>query len=124
MFKEIFISLMEKNNITAYKLSKDTGIPDSLLSNYRTGKKTPSSNNLIILAQYFNVSTDYLLGTTDEPNMYTEPTKNNDILTDEEKELLSLYRQMSDDNKKKLSGYMDALSDYEAAKNPTQKNIG
>lgn len=62
MFKEIFIQLLQSRNITAYKLSKDTGISQALISNWKKGTKIPASDNLLKIADYFNVSIDYLLG--------------------------------------------------------------
>lgn len=69
MFKEVFVDLLQKRGITAYKLSIDTQIPQSLISNWKSGVKTPSSENLIKLADYLDVSVDYLLGRTDKPEV-------------------------------------------------------
>ena len=33
MFSDIFKQLLQKNNVTAYQMSKDTGISESLISN-------------------------------------------------------------------------------------------
>lgn len=46
-------------------VSKKTGIDQRTLSNYETGKTNPDSYAIIALANFFNVSTDYLLGVTD-----------------------------------------------------------
>lgn len=68
MFRERFEKILSDKQITMYKLSKDTGIPSSLLSNYKNGKRTPSSENIIKISKYLEVSADYLLGRTDDPN--------------------------------------------------------
>ncbi len=39
-------------------------------SNYETGKRDIPTEILILLAQYYNTSTDYLLNLTDEPAPY------------------------------------------------------
>ena len=39
-----------------------TGIDQRTISNYETGKTNPDSYSIIKLAEFFNVSTDYLLG--------------------------------------------------------------
>ena len=36
-------------------------------------KSTPNSERIAEIADYFNVSTDYLLGRTDNPKLYTTP---------------------------------------------------
>ncbi len=42
-----------------------TGIDQKTLSNYETGKTNPDSYSIIKLADFFGVSTDYLLGYSD-----------------------------------------------------------
>ena len=69
MFKDVFVQLLQSKSITAYKLSQDTGIPQSALSHYKAGTKLPSAENLCILSEYFNCSIDYLLGRTDVPEV-------------------------------------------------------
>ena len=46
-------------------VAEQTGIDQRTLSNYETGKTNPDSSAIIKLAEFFNVSTDYLLGVTD-----------------------------------------------------------
>lgn len=58
----ILFELLEKRHITAYKLSKDIGISQGNISDWKTGRKTPSMKALIALADYFDVSIDYLVG--------------------------------------------------------------
>lgn len=60
---EIFEKLLKMNNVTAYKVAKDTGISYSSLSEWKSGRSAmPSAECLIKLADYFNVSIDYLVG--------------------------------------------------------------
>lgn len=58
---EKFASLLEKTNKTAYQVSKDTGIPQSVLSDWKTGRSKPKADKLKILADYFGVSIEYFL---------------------------------------------------------------
>ncbi|MCL1994932.1 MAG: helix-turn-helix domain-containing protein [Defluviitaleaceae bacterium] len=67
MFATRFAQLLIKNNESMYKVSKNTGISDSLLGTYKRGIRKPSPKNLEILAEYFNVTTDYLLTGKEEP---------------------------------------------------------
>lgn len=41
MFKDKMCKLMDERSISAYKLSKETGIPQSCISQYRSGKVVP-----------------------------------------------------------------------------------
>lgn len=69
MFSDILVELAQSRGVTMYELSQKTNIPQSLLSNYKNGKKKPALENIIKLADFFDVSTDYLLGRTDNPNV-------------------------------------------------------
>ncbi len=52
-------------NLSYDKLAKETGISSSALCNYENGANDITSDYLIILAKFFNVSTDYLVGLED-----------------------------------------------------------
>ncbi|OUP00310.1 transcriptional regulator [Drancourtella sp. An210] len=58
---EIFEQLLQKFNVTPYKISKETGVTQTTLSNWKNGKSTPSTANMQKIADYFNVSIDYLM---------------------------------------------------------------
>lgn len=56
---EKFVELLDKNNKTAYQVSKDTRIAQSVLSNWKRGRSKPKFDKLLILAKYFNVPVEY-----------------------------------------------------------------
>lgn len=58
---EIFSRLLQENGVTAYKVSKETGVSQSSLSDWKLGKITPKTETLKKIADYFGVSVDYLL---------------------------------------------------------------
>ncbi|MCI8679369.1 MAG: helix-turn-helix transcriptional regulator [Oscillospiraceae bacterium] len=68
---ERIFQILEDRKITAYQLSKATGIAESSFGQWR---KTPSSNirsgNLVLIADYLNCSVDYLLGRTEDPELH------------------------------------------------------
>ena len=68
LYKKI-AELLQKENKTAYQLSKDTGIAQSVLSDWKNGRSKPKVDKLKILADYFGVSIDYFL---DEPTKDTQ----------------------------------------------------
>ena len=60
--------LMERNGLTQSKLAKYVGVGRSTLNDFLKGEtQTISSENVIKLASLFNVSTDFLLGLTNDP---------------------------------------------------------
>ena len=60
MYKK-FAELLEKNNMTAYQVSKQTGISTSTLSEWKNGNYTPKLDKLQKIANFFGVTVDYFL---------------------------------------------------------------
>ncbi len=58
--------LREKAGLRQIDVANITGIDQKTLSNYETGKTNPDSYALIRLADFFNVSIDYLVGRIDD----------------------------------------------------------
>ncbi len=56
---------------TQLKVQMETGISQSILSKYEQGIVMPTSENLIILAKFYNTSVDFLLDLTDEQKPYS-----------------------------------------------------
>ena len=60
---------------TQVKVQMDTGISQSTLSKYECGEAIPTVENLMILAEYYHSSMDYLMDLTDEPKAYPKKRK-------------------------------------------------
>lgn len=73
-FSDVLNNLLISRGVTAYKISKDTGISQRLIGYWKKGEKKPTANNLKKLADFFNVTTDYLL-TGQELKKQTSPAK-------------------------------------------------
>ena len=58
---EIFEQLMKAHGYTAYKVSVETGIAQSTLSDWKKGKSTPKADKMQKIADLFGVSVDYLM---------------------------------------------------------------
>ena len=54
--------LRKKFEISQQKLGKDVGLARNTICQYENGNRVPDVDTLIKLADYFNVSVDYLLG--------------------------------------------------------------
>lgn len=65
---EVIRNLRIKNNLSSKELSKILNISESSVSLYESGKRKPSIGLIIKIADYFSVSTDYLLGISDKEN--------------------------------------------------------
>ncbi|MFA5576323.1 MAG: helix-turn-helix domain-containing protein [Tissierellaceae bacterium] len=64
MFSGILKELRENKNITQKELAKYLNITDRNIRYYETGDRIPSTDILEKIADYFDVSVDYLLGRT------------------------------------------------------------
>lgn len=60
MYKK-YEKLLKKTGKTSYQVSKDTGIGENTLSQWKTGRSNPKLDKLVILANYFGVSVTYFL---------------------------------------------------------------
>ncbi len=61
--------LRKAGKISQLKLALDLNMNQNNISRYETGEREADYNTLISIADYFNVSIDYLLGRTDNPNV-------------------------------------------------------
>ena len=64
-FPERLKELRIEKGLSQEQLSKATGLSRSVIGYWESGKKHPTSPAIIALAKYFGVTTDYLLGVTD-----------------------------------------------------------
>lgn len=67
MYKESFAQKMRKARVetgfTQREVAEETGIPQSTIAYIETGKREPDIEKLGILADFYEVSVDWLLGT-------------------------------------------------------------
>lgn len=81
--------LMDDRNITQRQISRELNIAVSTLNGYANDHREPDFLTLSIMAHYFNVSADYLLG-------ISTPSSMADIASDHDTQrLLNLYQCLS-----------------------------
>ena len=70
MYAEGFASKLKKarenTGFTQREVSKETRIPQSTIANYETGRTQPDIENIGILADFYEVSVDWLFGTKEK----------------------------------------------------------
>ena len=59
--------LRKKRHISQIKLAIDLNVNQNTISRYENGEREAGYSMLIAIADYFDVSVDYLLGRTDNP---------------------------------------------------------
>ena len=64
--------LRKKNALTMKRLGEIINVSEAAVSQYENGKRQPDYETLRKIADYFGVSTDYLLGREDNPTQSTD----------------------------------------------------
>ena len=67
MISEMLNALIKERGLSVYRLSKEIGINQGTMDRYAKGENTPEGKNLVKIADYFNISTDTLLGREKPP---------------------------------------------------------
>lgn len=94
-------ALRQENSMTQEQLAKKIEVRRPAISGYETKHQQPDFERLCLIAEVFNVSTDYLLGRTNIRNF----NLNNEIsskITPEEKKLLKIYSSLTNTCKHNL----------------------
>jgi transcriptional regulator with XRE-family HTH domain len=71
MFWNVFENLCRENKGTPNKVCKELGFSNATATKWKKGA-LPSGDTVSKIAEYFNVTTDYLLGKTDQKNKPVE----------------------------------------------------
>lgn len=90
---EIFEKLLHEKGITAYKVSKETNIGRSTFTDWKNGRSVPGTDKLIKIAEFLNVSVEYLKTGKESDKQDIPP------LMPEQFELLELYSKLKDEQK-------------------------
>ena len=69
-FSQRLIFLRKQHNITQKQLSIDLCLSEVGIQNYESERRKPAFDVLIALADYFDVSLDYLVGRSDDPTRH------------------------------------------------------
>lgn len=98
--------IRKENNLTQQNLANFLHVSKFTISHWELEDSFPSIEFLEILADYFDVSIDYLVGRTDELGVIK---RENNALTSSENELLSYFRQLDAVKQSKAIGYCYGL---------------
>lgn len=108
---EIFVQLCKSKGITTYKVCKDLGISQGTISNWKNRGNNLSTAILKKIADYFEVSIEYLINGEDVKWDPAGQTMDYTIsLSEEEEDLLMKYRK-ADNTQKEMIRRILAYSD-------------
>ena len=108
IFGQRFKILRKKYELTQNELAQEFNTTFSTISMWENGRNYPEVTKLIEIAEYFQVSTDYLLGLEAKSKNKAIKTKTDKTISEDEQELLDLYRragQNKQDVKNIAKGY-------------------
>lgn len=105
MFITRFNELCREKNISRYRLSIDLQIGNSTIYGWEKGQQ-PTADKLIKLADYFEVSTDYLLGRSNDIGII----ETNANLTPFQNKLLTVVAALPRDDQFQVLGFAQALA--------------
>lgn len=96
--------LREERRLNQEGLALKLNVSQSTISAYEIGERTPDLETLIAIANFFNVSLDYLAGLSDLKQQIRQSD-----LSPNELEHLRTFRQLNDTDKEKVKAYIDGL---------------
>lgn len=111
----------EKKELTQVAVFKKIGIHNKTLSGYENNVASPDPESLKDLALLYDVSSDYLLGITNEM-LPVNKTKSADVLniySNDERNLVLNYRELSNSSQVRILERLETLLEIEKT---TKKN--
>ena len=99
--------LRQLKHLSQMKLAEILNLNHKTLSHYETGTREPDIQTLCLLADYFEVSVDTLIGHT--------PVSSDALLSDDELSLIADYRMLGQADKERLQKIISALKNVAAA---------
>ena len=128
-FPEKLRQAMHEKRCSSADIARATGINPSVLSRYLSGANKPSSDNILVISQYLNVSPEWLLSSSDAPESLkknqaissaTDPLLK--IIEVQEELIMNLQKQVKEWEAWKASSKDRHAKGRKKTKNPTKPN--
>ena len=110
-FPEKLRQAMHEKRCSSADIARATGISPSVLSRYLSGANKPSSDNILVISQYLNVTPEWLLSSSDAP----EPLKKNQAISSATDPLLKII-EVQEELINNLQKQVKEWEDYKAKK--------
>lgn len=103
-FKDILKALREERGLSQKNIAQACNVSPTCICQLETGVRNPTGSTLVLLADFFGCSIDYLLGREDDfGNVHVQGTAPQ--LTADEKELLDIFRSLRREYKVQILEY-------------------
>ncbi len=110
-FAEKIKSLRKEKGLSQIELANALKMGRSCLSMIEIGRNEPTASNLILFADFFECSIDYLLDREDDFGNVNVSASSGVSLSKEEQELLRLFKKLDRDFRHRALGFMKKLAD-------------
>lgn len=97
----ILKELRNESGLTQSQFAKAIGTSQKNISRWELGETEPSAYYLKKIAEFYKITTDYILGVEDDLGHKSFDTANNAV-TPEERKILNAYRALSPTNKQMI----------------------
>ena len=104
--------LREDSDLTQEQLCKELFMHKTTYTNYEQGKHSVPLDFAVTLAEFYNVSLDYLAGRTNYKQGIKEP-----VFEDEELTVIQKYSSLTERNKGRLEQFLDSLIEKQVNEN-------
>lgn len=111
--------LREERHLTQNDIAKEIKTSQTNIGRWEKELNEPAASFLIRLADFFQCSTDYLLGREDDLGNITIHTEKPAPLPQDELHLLEVYRKLDTVNKMHVSAYAEVRLEEQENRNPS-----
>ena len=109
-FCEVVKNLRDEKGVTQREVARACGFTPTCICQLESGVRNPTGSTIKALADYFQVSADYLLERTDDfGSIIPKHSPTASALSDEERQLLEIFSRMDRAQKIKALGYCEGL---------------
>ena len=119
------LELRKLAGLSQKELAKILNCSQNMISQWENGTRDPSTDTLKAMADYFNVTIDYLLGRTDENVITSAAAPVQEALTTQEETHIKKYRQLDTDGKEEIDDIIDVkLAKLQRSAEKEEENLG
>lgn len=118
MLQNILKELRRQRNVTAKTVAEAVGILPDTYRSYETGRREPNLKTLVLIADYFHVSTDYLLGRAPQTDAMALLISQADVTLET---LTKQFEALPEDGKALMIAIIRALNETRDIRYPKKK---
>lgn len=103
--------LREEKNVSMMQAAKDVNLPYTTYVNYEKNLREPNFETLIALANYFEVSVDFLIGRNNIRTYFVDTHDSTNLkLNSKERAIICAYRELNEEGAEKVEEYIKDIS--------------